>query len=89
MGGWVPSNGGSWFAARSRGAHADGSGRVRRPPGDTWAVNEVSSAVRANTGAARANVRELLRGLYTGDGSLPAAKGVAFVVGIGQGCDRT
>ncbi len=82
---WVAGNGGSWFAAgvEARKRMAAAGYDVTR--GDTWAVNEISSAVRANTGAARANARELLRGLYTGDGSLPAAKGVAFVVGIGQG----
>src|SRR5437016_14471966 len=52
--------------------------------GDTWAVNEFSSAVRRNTGAARANMRELIRALNDGDGTLPVAKGIVFVIGLGQ-----
>jgi hypothetical protein len=52
--------------------------------GDTWALNEVTSAVRKNTGVARRNVRDLVRGLFTGDGTLPTAKGVVFVIGAAQ-----
>ncbi len=52
--------------------------------GDRWALNELSSAVRAGTGNARANVRELLRGLHDGPPGSPAVRGVAFVAGIGQ-----
>jgi len=52
--------------------------------GDTWAVNEFSSAVRRNTGAARANMRDLVRALHDGDGTLPVAKGIVFVIGVGQ-----
>jgi hypothetical protein len=47
--------------------------------GDTWAVNELSSAVRTGTGVARENALEFLRGLAS-DG----VKGVVFVQGIGQ-----
>ena len=39
--------------------------------GDTWALNELSSAVRQGTGNARANMRAFLNGLYDGDGALP------------------
>ena len=51
--------------------------------GDTWAVNELSSAVRIGTGASRQNIRDLVHGLYDGDGG-PPAKGVVFVTGIAQ-----
>src|SRR5438309_1161584 len=51
--------------------------------GDTWAVNELTSAVRRGDGAARTNAREFLRGLYEGDGG-PQVRGTAFVIGIGQ-----
>ena len=51
--------------------------------GDTWAVNEFPSSVRTGVGSARANARELVRGLYDGDGARPA-RGVVFVVGVGQ-----
>ena len=50
--------------------------------GDTWVVNELSSAVRRGTGNARANIRELLRGLY--DGSGQPTRGAVFVIGVGQ-----
>jgi hypothetical protein len=51
--------------------------------GDTWALNELTTAVRRGTGNARANIREFLRGLYEGDGSRPT-KGAVLVVGFGQ-----
>ena len=46
-------------------------------------LNELTSAVRRGDGNARANVRELLRGLYEGDGSRPT-RGAALVIGFGQ-----
>src|SRR5205823_5924929 len=52
--------------------------------GETWAINELSSAVRRNTGAARANMAELIRALHDADGTLPAAQGIVFVIGIDQ-----
>ena len=51
--------------------------------GDTWAVNEFPSSVRANAGTARAQVRDFVRGLYAGDGT-PPTRGVVFIVGAGQ-----
>ena len=51
--------------------------------GDTWVLNEASSAVRRGTGNARANLREFLRGLYEGDGKRPT-RGALFIVGVGQ-----
>ena len=47
--------------------------------GDTWAVNQPSSAVRTGTGVARQNAVEFLRGLAS-DG----VKGIVFMQGIGQ-----
>ena len=53
--------------------------------GDTWSINELSSAVRQG-GPARVNAANFIRCLYDGgDGSLPPAKGNVFVVGLGQG----
>jgi hypothetical protein len=58
--------------------------------GDTWSVNELSSAVRRGDGRARENAQEFVRCLYDGgDGSLPPAAGNVFVVGIGQGTTPT
>ena len=53
--------------------------------GDTWAVNEFSSAVRQGTDTARADARNFVHGLFDGDGTLPTARGTVFIVGIGQG----
>ena len=51
--------------------------------GDSWALNELSSAVRQGTGSARANMRAFLQGLHDGDGGA-AARGAVFVIGISQ-----
>ena len=77
--GWVAAGNGGWYdagvAARQRMAAAGFDAGA----GDTWAVNELSSAVRTGTGAARQNALEFLRGL-----SSDGVKGVVFVQGIGQ-----
>ena len=52
--------------------------------GDTWALNEISSAVRQGTGSRAANMRDFLDGLYDGDGVLPASRGVVWVIGFAQ-----
>jgi hypothetical protein len=75
LNGWRP-----WVAADSTRTGFDAGVEARRrmaaagfdvDAGDIWAVNEFSSAVRTNTGAARQNMRDLVRGLYTGDGTTP------------------
>ena len=80
---WVASTGSSWFTAgvtaRERMAAAD----YDVTKGDTWALNELTTAVRRGDGNARANVREFLRGLYDGDGSRPT-RGTVLIVGFGQ-----
>lgn len=80
---WVTETGSSWYQAgvlwRQRMAEAG----FDVAAGDTWVVNELSTAVRRGGGSARANIRELLRGLYEGDGTRPT-RGVVFVVGVGQ-----
>jgi hypothetical protein len=55
--------------------------------GDTWAMNETSTAVRRNTGVARQNLEEFLRGLYDGGGN--PLKGIVFAIGQNQGGDQT
>jgi hypothetical protein len=52
--------------------------------GDTWALNELSSAVRTGTGAARRNALDFMHGL-----SSDGVKGTVFVAGIGQGTSDT
>ena len=80
---WVASTGSSWYTAgvtaRQRMAEA-GYDATR---GDSWMLNELTSAVRRGDGNARANVRELLRGLYEGDGTRPT-RGAVLVIGFGQ-----
>ncbi|HSJ94375.1 MAG TPA: hypothetical protein VK896_10110, partial [Gaiellaceae bacterium] len=80
---WVQETGSSWHAAgvtaRQRMAEAGYDVAL----GDTWQLNELSTAVRRGAGSARANIREFLRGLYEGDGSRPTP-GAALIVGVGQ-----
>ncbi|MFO7571686.1 MAG: hypothetical protein R6W48_03695 [Gaiellaceae bacterium] len=80
---WVAESGSSWHQAgvlwRQRMVEAG----FDVAAGDTWVVNELSTAVRRGDGNARANIRELLRGLYEGDGTRPT-RGAALVVGVGQ-----
>ena len=58
--------------------------------GDTWSINEFSSAVRRGDGNARQNAQNFVRCLYDGgDGSLPPSAGNVFIVGIGQGTVTT
>lgn len=80
---WVASTGNSWFTAgvTARERMAEAGYDVTK--GDTWALNELTTAVRRGDGNARANVRELLRGLYEGDGSRPT-RGTVLVIGFGQ-----
>jgi hypothetical protein len=82
---WVAETGTSWYEAgvEARRRMADAGYDVAA--GDTWALNEISSAVRQNAGNARANMRDFLDGFHDGDGVLPTARGVVWVIGIGQG----
>ena len=80
---WVASTGSSWYTAgvTARQRMAEAGYDVSR--GDSWMLNELTSAVRRGDGNARANVRELLRGLYEGDGGQPT-RGAVLVIGFGQ-----
>ena len=81
---WVASTGQSWYAAGVEARRRMAAAGYDVAAGDTWALNELSSAVRQGTGNARANMRAFLNGLYDGDGTLPAARGPVFIAGIGQ-----
>lgn len=80
---WVQSTGNTWHAAgvlaRQRMAEAGYDVAL----GDTWALNELNSAVRRGDGTSRTNIREFVRGLYEGDGSRPT-RGAVLVIGFGQ-----
>jgi hypothetical protein len=81
---WVSTNASSWYAAgveARRRMHAAGYDVTL---GDTWVVNELSSAVRVGNANARANMRSFVKGLYDGDGTLPATRGAVFVSGMSQ-----
>jgi len=80
---WVANTGSSWHAAGVTARERMAAAGYDVSKGDTWVLNEISSAVRRGTGNARANIREFLRGLYEGDGTQPA-RGAVFVIGVGQ-----
>ena len=80
---WVASNGTTWYAAGVEARHRMEAAGFDVTKGDTWAVNELPSSVRTNTGPWRQNVRDFVHGLYAGDGT-PPTKGIVFVIGPGQ-----
>jgi hypothetical protein len=81
---WVASTGHSWYDAGVEARRRMAATGFDVNLGDTWAMNEISSAVRRGDGSARTAARDLIRGLFTGDGTGPTVKGVVFTVGIGQ-----
>src|SRR6266540_592449 len=81
---WVAANGGSWYAAGVEARSRMAAQGFDVAAGDMWAVNESSSAVRTGTGAARQNLRDLVRGLYDAGGAGPQVKGAVYVIGVGQ-----
>jgi hypothetical protein len=81
---WVAAGNGSWYDAGVAARQRMTAAGFDAAAGDTWAVNELSSAVRTGTGAARPNALDFLRGLAA-DGT----KGVVFVQGISQSTTDT
>jgi hypothetical protein len=81
---WVASTGSSWYQAGVEARRRMAAAGYDVAAGDTWALNELSSAVRRGDGAWRTSVRDLLRGLYDAGGEGPPVRGVVFVVGVGQ-----
>jgi len=79
---WVTANATSWYAAGVEARRRDAAAGYDVSAGDTWALNELSSAVRRGDGSSRANAREFVRGLYEGEGT--PVKGVVFVSGMAQ-----
>ena len=80
---WVASTGNTWHAAGVTARQRMAAAGYDVAQGDSWVLNELTSAVRRGDGNARMNIRELLRGLYEGDGTRPT-KGAVFVIGFGQ-----
>jgi len=81
---WVTSTGNSWYSAGVEARRRMASAGFDVAGGDRWVVNEFPSSVRAGSGTGRQDVRDLVRGLYEGDGTVTQAKGMVFVVGVGQ-----
>jgi hypothetical protein len=81
---WVATSGSTWHAAGQEARRRMAAAGYDVGLGDSWVVNEFSSAVRQGVGSARANMRSFIRGLYEGDGSVPVARGAVFVTGMGQ-----
>ena len=77
--GWVASGAGSWFDAGVSARQRMTAAGFDTAAGDTWTMNELSSAVRKGTSAARRNALDFLHGLAS-DG----VKGVIFAAGVGQ-----
>lgn len=81
---WVSSTGSTWYQAGIDARRKMAAAGFDVAAGDTWALNEVTSAMRRGEGQSRANLREFLRGLFDAGGEGPPTKGVVFVIGIGQ-----
>jgi hypothetical protein len=77
--GWVAAGSGSWYDAGVLARQRMSAAGFSTSSGDTWAMNELSSAVRKGTGSARRNALDFLHGLAN-DG----VRGVAFTAGVGQ-----
>ena len=81
---WVATTGNSWYTAGVEARRRMAAAGYDVAAGDSWALNELSSAVRQGVGSARVNMRAFLHGLHDGDGVLPSARGTVFIAGIGQ-----
>lgn len=81
---WVAQNNSTYYAAGVEARRRMAAQGFDVSSGDSWIVNELSSALRANTGTSRQKIRDLVRGLYDGDGSVPRVKGGVYVIGLSQ-----
>jgi hypothetical protein len=81
---WVAANNSTWYQAGLEARRRMAAAGFDVTLGDSWIVNEFPSTVTSGLGPARANMRELVHGLYEGDGG-PPTKGGVFDIGIGQG----
>jgi hypothetical protein len=82
--GWVTAHSATWFDAGVEARRRMAAAGYDIASGDTWALNELPSTVRRDEQNARTNMRDFIRGLYTGDGTVPVSKGVVFVIGLAQ-----
>ena len=82
MGAWAKVKPTSW-AAKGRLFRQRMSAAGYDPARDTWAINELSTAVRTKP-VAQGHARDAMRGLFTGPRGAAAQQGAVFVVGTGQ-----
>ena len=89
---WVQQTGHSWYEAGVELRRRMVTAGFDASLGDSWAINEVGTPSGAqmaqdvfnDVGSARADLRELVRGLYTGDPGMPPAPGVVFAADPAQ-----
>ena len=68
---WVANTGSTWYQAGVDARRKMAAAGFDVTAGDSWAINEVTSAMRRGDGSSRANLREFLRGLYDAGGEGP------------------
>ena len=81
---WVASTGNGWYAAGVEARRRMAAAGYDVAAGDTWALNELTSAVRQGTGNARANMRAFLAACTRATAVRPA-RGVVFTSGSAKG----
>src|SRR5919198_1911931 len=69
---WIADTGGTWYQAGVEARRRMASAGYDVSLGDTWAVNEFSSAVRQGSGTARSDARNFVHGVFDGVGRSPA-----------------
>ena len=79
---WVATTGTSWYGAGVEARRRTAAAGYDVASGDTWALNELTSAARRGDGTSRSDIRDFLRGLFDAGGEGPQTRGVVFVIGI-------
>jgi hypothetical protein len=77
---WVSRTGNSWFEAGVEFRRRMADAGYDLAAGETWLLNELDRSTRLDIAPyGRAQMHELLRGLYLGDSGMPAAPGIAEI----------
>lgn len=74
---------GTWYEKGVQFRREMQSAGMGNHPSDMWAINEAGSGMRAKSPEARRNLAALLKGLYTGGGTMLRLPGVVFQQGPG------
>jgi hypothetical protein len=81
---WVAADSSrTWYQAGQEARRRMAAANFDVTQGDSWIVNEFSSAVVRGIGVARANMRQLVHGLHDGDGGPPVKGGVFTMLMLG------